>query len=132
LWDVATRSKSAPLPEDSAVDAVAFSPDHRTLAVGDVNGDLDLWDVVNRQRIAIVNEGNQVTSLAFSPDGRSLAVGDADSVVGVIPVSLWSNFDSLNRLLCDEVQSNMTVAQWNANVSDQPYQKTCPTYPAGY
>lgn len=130
LWDVATGSKSATLPEGSDVSTVAFSPDGRRL--GDVNGNLGLWNVVNRQPIAAINEGGQVTSLAFSPDGRSLAVGDADSVVGILPVSLWGNLASLSRLLCNEVQSNMTVTQRNANISDQPYQKTCPTYPAGY
>src|SRR5208283_28056 len=103
-----------------------------TLAVGESNGNLDLWDVVNRQPIATLNEGDQVASLAFGPGGRSLAVGDATGVVAVLPINLWSNFASLNRLLCNEVRSNMTVAQWNANISDRTYQTTCPSYPAGY
>ncbi len=41
---------------------------------------------------------------------------------------VWNwNFTSLKLLLCGEVGTNMTKAQWLANVPDQPYQKTCPT-----
>jgi hypothetical protein len=73
-----------------------------------------------------------VYSVAFSPKRQMLAAGEASGDAKVLHQSLWDpNFDSLMRLLCDEVGRNMTNTEWAANVPDQPYQKTCPAYPAG-
>jgi WD40 repeat protein len=59
-----------------AVENVAFSPDGRTLAAGDLSGHIGLWNVTTGQRAATLTEGSLVNSVAFSPDGHTLAVGD--------------------------------------------------------
>jgi WD40 repeat protein len=57
------------------VQCLAFSPDGKTLASGDENGDVLLWDVASRRRRALVRAPNQtVSSVAFTPDGKTLAV----------------------------------------------------------
>jgi WD40 repeat protein len=59
---------------------VAFSPDGRTLAGGDVHGVVKLWDVATgTEQVTLRGAGdedfmNEVAALAFSPDGRTLAV----------------------------------------------------------
>ncbi|MFC0542274.1 caspase, EACC1-associated type [Kutzneria chonburiensis] len=57
------------------VTSIAFSPDKRTLAVGDVNGNIQIWDVAQRTVIAPMLSGHSgtISSLAYSPDGKVLA-----------------------------------------------------------
>jgi eukaryotic-like serine/threonine-protein kinase len=64
--------------------AGAFSPDGRTLAIADSNGDTYLWDVATGTKVAVLTDPHAtdpdsttfVDSVAFSPDGKTLAVGD--------------------------------------------------------
>jgi serine/threonine-protein kinase len=70
------------------VTAVAFSPDDRTLAVGEQSGDAYLCDTATGQIIGTFRapHGNLgVDSMAFSPDGRTLATADGNG-----GIYLWS------------------------------------------
>jgi WD40 repeat protein len=74
LWDTTTtkKLKAAPLKHER-IDAAAFSPDGRLLAISDRN-ELLLWgwEQDTHDRIDL---GRRVGSLAFSPDGKFLAEG---------------------------------------------------------
>ena len=60
------------------VDALAFSPDGKTLAIGVRDGTIRLWDVESgKQRSILKGHTEGVLSVAFSPDGKSLASGSA-------------------------------------------------------
>jgi AAA domain-containing protein/WD40 domain-containing protein len=66
-----------------AAGGIAFSPDGKTLAVGD-DRVVRLWDVASRQEVgALVGHGAAVRSVAFSPDGRILASGSDDHTAKV-------------------------------------------------
>ena len=62
----------------------AFSPNGKTLAIADSNGDTYLWDVATGRQVAVFtaphvtdpNETIFVNAIAFSPDGKALAVAD--------------------------------------------------------
>ena len=96
--------------------------DVHALAVGDEGSDVGLWDTASRQRIATLSEGSTVNSVAFSPNGQTLAVGENSGTIVLVDEIVWNwNFTSLKLLLCGEVGTNMTKAQWLANVPDQPY-----------
>ncbi len=80
------RHEMAPVQEGqlSWVMSVAFSPDGKSLAVGDVYGNVHLWDVPGNKRTATLQRFNPrgrdedingVYSVAFSPDGSTLAAG---------------------------------------------------------
>jgi WD40 repeat protein/predicted Ser/Thr protein kinase len=67
------------------VTSVAFSPDGKTLAVGDYSDSIELWDISSRKETAqLTGLANGAECLAFSPNGQLLASGGRDLIV-----SLW-------------------------------------------
>jgi WD40 repeat protein len=55
---------------------VAFSPDGKSLAVGDDQEGVTLWDVQARKAGVHFKTRDQVASVAFSPDCKTVAAGD--------------------------------------------------------
>ena len=80
----------------SQVLAVAFSPDGKLLATGDVNHEIQLWRVADGQLLLTftVPEG-WIWSVAFSPDGKLLA-GSANQSVHLWEVQSGTLVRSLN------------------------------------
>jgi hypothetical protein len=70
LWDVVTHSLAASLTDPgNTVESVAFSPDGKTLAVGDLDGSTYLRDVATRRVTATLTDPDVVSivdSVAFS------------------------------------------------------------------
>lgn len=85
------------------VNCLAFSPDGRTLAGADYEGNILLWDMASgKVRAAFKQEGRRrIAELAFAPDGKTLAtaVGDhpgRDHEPGL--VVLWDVASGRRRL----------------------------------
>ena len=80
--------------------AVAFAPDSRKLAAGNLNGEAELWDVATNQQIApldVSNPADQVKSGRVQPgrpDGRA---GD-DNLVEFWDATTGSAIDSAIKL----------------------------------
>jgi WD40 repeat protein len=66
--------------ESTNVQAVAFSPDGKTLATGDYDGETFTWNVATTGLLATLTDpdGVGVWSAAFSPHGEILATGDGN------------------------------------------------------
>jgi hypothetical protein len=83
LWDVVggkeLRAMTAATAAKKGVAAVAFSPDGKTLAVGDGTA-VQLLDAATGKAVRKVAGMTEVVSVAFSPDGRLIAVGAGNAV----------------------------------------------------
>src|SRR5262249_23926750 len=94
LWEVATGQIRAALKGRGkeplgVVWSVAFSPESKTLACGDVFGHVVLWDVQSGKRTATHQRPkrggeqhriNSAYAVAISPDGKTLAAGTVNGV----------------------------------------------------
>ena len=68
----------------SAVNAVAFSPDGKTLATASFDKTVKLWDVATgAERKTLEGHTDRVYSVAFSPDGKRLASCGRDETARV-------------------------------------------------
>lgn len=80
-WATLTRSGAS-----FEINALAFSPDGETLAVGRFSPLIELWNVPARKLTAqLPGHLARVMSLAVSPDGKTLASGDQNGTL-----KLWS------------------------------------------
>ena len=86
--DPRSGERLARLRSDRQVRSVAFSPDGRLLAGGQVDGSIlvwatDGWRRVGRPLTLGVGRGQADPGLAFSPDGRTLATSHDDGTVAL-------------------------------------------------
>lgn len=71
----ADLSKSVFNETFSQILAIAFSPDGKLLATGDVNHEVHLWHVADsKQLLSLKLDAGWIWSVAFSPEGRFLAI----------------------------------------------------------
>jgi WD40 repeat protein len=61
----------------SPVNALAFSPNSKTLVIGAEDGTITLWDIKTRKELRSIDFSNKyaVEDVQYSPDGSLLAVG---------------------------------------------------------
>ena len=86
IIDVGSGERVARLPAESEVRVVAFSPDGRRLATGQIDGTAHLWATDGWHEVGSPLPVTQafVTWVRFSPDGRTLATSTDNGTV-----SLW-------------------------------------------
>ena len=96
IWDTATgkfllgdkKSPTAFKGQDYSIEAIAFSPDGKTLAMGTRDGQsgkermIRLWDTATGAERGHFGT-REVRTLAYSPDGNLVAAGHQDGTVGL-------------------------------------------------
>ncbi len=92
LWDVAERSFERLEGHSAEVRSVAFSPNGRLLATGDLDGEIRVWNLEDLEvpPESLRAHAERVTSLAFDGEGRQLASGSWDQTVQIWEVDTRS------------------------------------------
>jgi WD40 repeat protein len=133
LWNVDTRR---PLGEplrghtDAVVD-LTFAPAGLTLASGSRDKTVRLWDIARRTQLGQpLPAGDQVSTVAFSADGRSVAAGGTFGRITVWRDILpGASIAEWRKRLCPIAQRNLTRAEWEEFLPDEPYRATCSEFP---
>lgn len=111
LWDVASRTKRRSLPvADMYIEALAWSPDSRFLAVGRHIHTMGVRVVdvaTGAARAFDPQNGGTVTAVAFSPDGKTLATQHKDAGLILWDVTTGKAWQQLGN---EEVGVGRTIA----------------------
>ncbi|HUI22363.1 MAG TPA: hypothetical protein VLZ74_15125 [Methylocella sp.] len=85
VWRSDTGARLACLVHGGSLQAVAFSPDDRSVATGSSDNSAHLWRWQTRDGARVVKlvQRDTVRALAFSPDGHYLVTGSGDGTVAV-------------------------------------------------
>jgi hypothetical protein len=83
VWDVESGTRLRHIAILDTGLTPQFSPDGRTLFLGDYHGEVRLWEVTTgKERLRLKGHlGGSIGALALSPEGRRLASGGGDSQV---------------------------------------------------
>ncbi|KAI0909671.1 WD40 repeat-like protein [Ustulina deusta] len=99
------------LEDNSWVNAIAFSPDGKTLASASVLGTIRLWDAVTgTRRQTLGKHSSAVDAVAFSPDGKALASGLRDGII-----QLWDVATSVCRQTLEEHTTSVTAVVFSCD-----------------
>ena len=112
------------------VSSVAFSPDGSIFTIGLGSKSVELFDTITAEPLGdpLSNKkGSGIGPITFSPDGVTLISGPTLRVWSPLPLS--NHITPVIGALCQIAHRNLTHWEWQLNLPDQAYHKTCPQWP---
>src|SRR5262249_45054579 len=108
LWDLEQRRVLREFVLGASVNAVATSPDGRTLAAGGNNRTVSIWDTADGHLLDQMSERQSgfVLDLAYRPDGQAIAIGLGDGTTRLadVPYPIGGKIEEL--VLGSQVANN--------------------------
>jgi len=112
IWDRATGRCELVIVEESAIHALDFSPDSKSVVVGLNNQTLHTWDIESRRRTGVFSgQTHWIADVSYSPSGKFLASCAADKKCRIWDVETHQNVKSLS--LKDADAEAMRALAWS-------------------
>lgn len=119
IWDISAQQEAYRWSLPTLARQLSISQDGRYL-VAQAERVTHIWDMISAQEVAVVPHFYNAMTAALSPDNRLLLTGSQ--------IWLWQPTDML-LALCDRVVHNLTPADWQTYLGDEPYRQLCQTLP---
>lgn len=136
LWDSQNQSLQAIHlgRMDGIVNALAFDPDNRWLAIGTTEAAIYLWDIdnINNDPIHLLGHTHKISAFTFSQNGRFLVSGSSDGAARIWdmtniqdkPIILQGFNDEISALAFNPNGDALAIARldapiqiWNTNIN---------------
>ncbi len=94
LWNPGSVTENFRLPTELRdIKAIRFKPDENTLAIGDVNGNVELWDISSLKKLSAIKAHNaQVNDIEFNPVLKQMATAGMDNALNI-----YNNLEDLTE-----------------------------------
>ncbi|MFJ1915828.1 WD40 repeat domain-containing protein [Streptomyces sp. NPDC088147] len=129
LWGVASGEQRGELPtgSDELVGELLFSPDGRSLAATNKDGQATLWDLASghRRSVPLTSQTSKVVSLAFSPHGKTVVSGYQDGTVGLWNVALPGTAEAIEQI-CSALRRDFTQEERSQYLQGMRTDPVCP------
>ncbi len=112
VWDVRRRALARTIPHGVGILTIRFSPEGRTIATGDLSGNVDFWRASDGTHLGAPLGGHNgiVFSLSYDPSGTQLMTTSTDG-----KLRLW---DLRSRKLVGSPLPGADVAGWGTFSAD--------------
>ena len=80
IWNVKERALERTIKQNALILTLRFSPDGRTIATGDLSGDVNFWDAASGRKIGrtLGDQNGYVISVSYNPTGTELVTTSTD------------------------------------------------------
>jgi WD40 repeat protein len=115
VWNQENKSDNFPIPATGKnIKVVRFNPDNNILALGDVNGTVELWDVSQRKKISEVKAHTaQVNDIQFNKLLMQMATASNDHTVKIFNIKDITDLTEPPITFADDHQQFVMVIQFS-------------------
>jgi WD40 repeat protein len=127
VWEIADGEEVTHMIHEGLVYSVSFSHGGKYLVTASIDNTARVWYVTSGSEVARVDNGpfDSILDAGFAPGGKYLVTVGSNST----RAWLWRRPQDLVDDACTRMTRNFTRDEWQQNVPEEPYRKTCPNLP---